>query len=143
MYFETVDSKTCTWEYNICQPCTHRVIFMKTPDNRVWEERAYMGDGVFAKKNYFALLAEINMTPERLAKCGHSPEEMGCRLYAGTSKLIKKVGDKVILLDLKYPEILSDDERPWQNRRPKLLEQQMPYIQLEEECECDICCAEW
>ena len=65
----------------------------------------------------------MNMSKSRLEKANCSPTEMGMKLYRGTTKLIKKSKGQIINLELKYPEILIDDERIWRSRRPALMEQ--------------------
>lgn len=141
--FETVDTKEITLVYDRNQPSSHKRWFMKTCDNKVWEEDAYNGDAVFGNKNYFALLAETNMSPSRLEKCKYSAEELGHRVYSGRAKLIKMQNGKPVDIEIKWPEICADDERPWKNRKPVFKTvASLCYPLLEEECECDYCCSE-
>lgn len=141
--FETVDTKRLTLVYDRDIPSSHKLWFLKTHDNRVWEEREYAGDAVFANKNYFVLLAEINMTPSRLAKCKYSAEELGRKIYYGNVKLVKLKAGNTIDIEIKYPEVCEDDERPWKNRKPVYsLVEELEYEVLEDACECDWCCRE-
>lgn len=139
--FETVDTKETTLVYDRNQPSSHKRWFMKTHDNKVWEEDEYKGDAVFGQKNYFELLAEINMSPSRLEKCKYTAEEIGRRVYSGRAKLIKIQNGAAVDIEIKWPEICADDERPWKNRKPVFtVVATLCYPVLTEECECDVCC---
>ncbi len=141
--FKTVDTNETTLVYDRDIPSSHKLWFMKAPDNRVWEERTYQGDAIFGGKSYFALLAELNMSPSKLAKCGYTPDELGRRIYDGRVKLLRIKAGKTSALEVVYPEICTDDERPWKNRCPHFeTVDTLEYEVLDEECECDWCCRE-
>lgn len=123
MNFTLSDSHKITRIYDIEDSRSHKCFFLKDDQNRVWSENQYKGDASFGGKNFFELLAEMNMSKSRLEKANCSPTEMGMKLYRGTTKLIKKSKGQIINLELKYPEILIDDERIWRSRRPALMEQ--------------------
>ena len=142
-HFKLSDSKEKTRTYERSKPSTHKRYFMKTPENKVWEENKYAGDAVFGGKNFFELVAELNKTPAELKRAKCSPTELGMKLYKGTVKIIKKVDGKIHNVELKFPEILADDERIWRNRKPELLgdvDALLPSSHTEDdniECECD------
>jgi NAD-dependent DNA ligase len=115
---------------------------MKDQANRVWTENRYSGDATFGGKNFFELLAELNKTPAELKRTKCSPTELGMKLYKGTTKIIKKVDGKIHNVELKFPELLVDDERIWRNRKPVLLgdvDALLPHGEEGVECECDEC----
>ena len=147
-HFKLSDSKEKTRTYERSKPSTHKRYFMKTPENKVWEENKYAGDAVFGGKNFFELVAELNKTPAELKRTKCSPTELGMKLYKGTVKIIKKVDGKIHNVELKFPELLVDDERIWRNRKPELLgdvDALLPSSHEEGEnieCECDECLAE-
>ena len=144
-HFKLSDSKEKTRTYERSKPSTHKRYFMKTQENKVWEENKYAGDAVFGGKNFFELVAELNKTPAELKRTKCSPTELGMKLYKGTVKIIKKVDGKIHNVELKFPEILADDERIWRNRKPELLgdvDALLPSSHEEGdniECECDEC----
>lgn len=141
--FTTVDTNEITLVHYADVPSSHKRWFMKSHDNKVWEEDYYKGDATFGNKNYFALLAESNMSQSRLKKCGYSAEVIGKKIYEGRVKLIEIKGGKQVDLEVKWPEICADDERPWKNRKPQFnIVDTLEYPVLEEECECDLCCGE-
>ena len=140
--FKLSDSDKFTRIYNIKDPRSHRWIFLKDDQHHVWHETQYKGDASFGGKNFFELLAEMNMSKSRLEKANCSPTEMGMKLYRGTTKLIKKSKGQIINLELKYPEILIDDERIWRGRRPVLVDlddSDDSDDSDESDCECDHC----
>lgn len=147
-HFKLSDSKEKTRTYERSKPSTHKRYFMKTQENKVWEENKYAGDAVFGGKNFFELVAELNKTPAELKRTKCSPTELGMKLYKGTVKIIKKVDGKIHNVELKFPELLVDDERIWRNRKPELLgdvDALLPSSHEEGEnieCECDECLAE-
>jgi NAD-dependent DNA ligase len=115
---------------------------MKDQANRVWTENRYSGDATFGGKNFFELIAELNKTPAELKRTKCSPTELGMKLYKGTTKIIKKVDGKIHNVELKFPELLVDDERIWRNRKPVLLgdvDALLPHGEEGVECECDEC----
>ncbi len=120
---------------------THKRYFMKDQANRVWEENTYAGDAVFGGKNFFELIAELNKSPAELKTLNCTPVEFGQKLYKGTTKIIKKVDGKIVNVELKFPEILEDDERLWKNRKPLLVGDLDALLPDNEEivCECDKC----
>jgi len=140
-HFKLSDNgKVQTKNFEKSRPSTHKRYFMKTQTNKVWEENKYAGDAVFGGKNFFELLAELNKTPSELKKLKCSPIEFGQKLYRGTTKIIKKNDGKIVNVELKYPEILEDDERLWKNRKPELvgdIDALLPDDHIC--CECDIC----
>jgi DNA ligase (NAD+) len=144
-HFKLSDSKEKTRTYERSKPSTHKRYFMKTQENKVWEENKYAGDAVFGGKNFFELVAELNKTPAELKRTKCSPTELGMKLYKGTVKIIKKVDGKIHNVELKFPELLADDERMWRNRKPELLgdvDALLPSSHEEGEnieCECDEC----
>jgi len=141
MNFKFSDSDKFTRIYDTKKTRSHKSFFLKDNQNRVWIEKQYKGDASFGGKNFFELLAEMNMSKSRLEKANCSPTEMGMKLYRGTTKLIKKSKGQIINLELKYPEILIDDERIWRSRRPMLID----YCDDDnddndsDDCECDYC----
>jgi DNA ligase (NAD+) len=147
-HFKLSDSKEKTRTYERSKPSTHKRYFMKTQENKVWEENKYAGDAVFGGKNFFELVAELNKTPAELKRTKCSPTELGMKLYKGTVKIIKKVDGKIHNVELKFPELLADDERIWRNRKPELLgdvDSLLPSSHEEGEnieCECDECLAD-
>ena len=147
-HFKLSDSKEKTRTYERSKPSTHKRYFMKTQENKVWEENKYAGDAVFGGKNFFELVAELNKTPAELKRTKCSPTELGMKLYKGTVKIIKKVDGKIHNVELKFPELLVDDERIWRNRKPELLgdvDSLLPSSHEEGEnieCECDECLAD-
>ena len=141
-HFKLSDSKENTRTYERSKPSTHKTYFMKTPENKVWEENRYTGNATFGGKNFFELVAELNKTPAELKRTKCSPTELGMKLYKGTTKIIKKVDGKIHNVELKFPELLVDDERIWRNRKPVLLgdvDALLPHGEEGEECECDEC----
>lgn len=144
MNFKFSDSEKFTRIYDVKDPRSHKWIFLKDDQHRVWEEKQYKGDASFGGKNFFELLAEMNMSKSRLEKANCSPTEIGMKLYRGTTKLIKKSKGQIINLELKYPEILIDDERIWRGRRPVLIDSCDSSASKESnddssDCECDYC----
>ncbi len=139
--FKTVDTNETTLVYDREIPSSHKLWFLKTPDNQVWEERAYKGDAIFGGKSYFELLAEMNMSKSRLAKCGYTADEIGRRIYDGRVKLIKIMKGKQGFVELRWPEVCADDEKPWKNRCPKFeVVEKLEYEVLDENaCDCDVC----
>lgn len=140
-HFKLSDSKENTRTYERSKPSTHKTYFMKDQANRVWTENRYSGDATFGGKNFFELIAELNKTPAELKRTKCSPTELGMKLYKGTTKIIKKVDGKIHNVELKFPELLVDDERIWRNRKPVLLgdvDALLPEGE-HEECECDEC----
>lgn len=135
------NNKVQTKTYEKSKPSTHKRYFMKTQENKVWEENHYAGDAVFGGKNFFELLAELNKTPAELKKLKCSSIEFGQKLYRGTTKIIKKKDGGIINVELKYPEILEDDERLWKNRKPSLVGNLDTLLPDDHtcECECDVC----
>ena len=135
------NAKNQTKTYEKSKPSTHKRYFMKTHENKVFEENKYAGDAMFGGKNFFELLAELNKTPAELKKLKCTPVEFGQKLYKGTTKIIKKVDGKITNVELKFPEILEDDEKIWKNRKPLLvgdLDALLPEDH-DYECECDEC----
>ena len=140
MNFKFSDSDKITRIYDTKNTRSHKWIFLKDDQHRVWDEKQYKGDAVFGGKNFFELLAEMNMSKSRLEKANCTPTEMGMKLYRGTTKLIKKSKGQIINLELKYPEILIDDERIWRGRRPVLVDSECDSDESDEsDCECDHC----
>lgn len=139
MNFILSDSDKFTRIYNIKDPRSHKSFFMMDDSRHMWTETQYKGDASFGGKNFFELLAEMNMSKSRLEKANCSPTEMGMKLYRGTTKLIKKSKGQIINLELKYPEILIDDEHSWKNRKPKIVTEIEDDGDDDEECECDCC----
>ena len=136
------NTKENTRTYERSKPSTHKTYFMKDQANRVWTENRYSGDATFGGKNFFELLAELNKTPAEFKRTKCSPTELGMKLYKGTTKIIKKVDGKIHNVELKFPELLVDDERIWRNRKPVLLgdvDALLPHGDDHEECECDEC----
>ena len=135
------NNKVQTKTFEKSKPSTHKRYFMKTQENKVWEENRYAGDAVFGGKNFFELLAELNKTPAELKKLKCSSIEFGQKLYRGTTKIIKKNDGKIINVELKYPEILEDDERLWKNRKPSLVGDLDVLLPDDHtcDCECDVC----
>ena len=135
------NAKNQTKTYEKSKPSTHKRYFMKTQENKVFEENKYAGDAMFGGKNFFELFAELNKTPAELKKLKCTPVEFGQKLYKGTTKIIKKVDGKIVNVELKFPEILEDDEKIWKNRKP-LLVGDLDVLLPEDhdyECECDEC----
>ena len=85
--FKTSDTKDVTWIYEKSKPHSHKWYFLKDESFHVWTEREYKGDAVFGGKNYFELLAELNMPVGTLKNT--TATEMGMKLHLGTAKLIK------------------------------------------------------
>jgi hypothetical protein len=139
MNFKLSDSDKYTRVFDIKDPRSHKSFFLKDEQNRVWIEKQYKGDAIFGGKNFFELLAEMNMTKSRLEKANCSPTEIGMKLYRGTTKLIKKSKGQIINVELKYPEILIDDERIWRSRRPCLIDTVPDDSEDSSYCECDYC----
>ncbi len=138
--FKLSDSDKFTRTYDIKDPRSHKTFFMIDDSRHMWTETQYKGDASFGGKNFFELLAEMNMSKSRLEKANCSPTEMGMKLYRGTTKLIKKSKGQIINLELKYPEILIDDEHSWKNRKPKIItEIEHGDDDDDDECECDCC----
>ncbi len=136
MNFKLSDSNKFTRIYDINDSRSHKSFFLKDNQNHVWHEKQYKGDASFGGKNFFELLAEMNMSKSRLEKANCSPTEMGMKLYRGTTKLIKKSKGQIINLELKYPEILIDDERIWRSRRPELIDK-IPDDDSDSNSDCD------
>ncbi len=136
MNFKLSDSNKFTRIYDINDSRSHKSFFLKDNQNHVWHEKQYKGDASFGGKNFFELLAEMNMSKSRLEKANCSPTEMGMKLYRGTTKLIKKSKGQIINLELKYPEILIDDERIWRSRRPELIDK-IPDDDSDSDSDCD------
>ena len=140
--FKTSDTKDVTWIYEKSKPHSHKWYFLKDESFHVWTEREYKGDAVFGGKNYFELLAELNMPVGTLKNT--TATEMGMKLHLGTAKLIKKIKGESVNIELKYPEILVDDEHTWKNRKPEIIDQPVdePELDPSYECECDYCLSE-
>jgi len=139
--FTTTDKKTPTLVYDEAYPSSHRAYFMKTPDNRVFAESRYRGDGVFAGKSYFELLGELNLPPKSNIT---DVAAFGRAIAAGTTKIIRKTRDNNIeMREIIYPGIYEDDELIWRNRKPEICCQCVyPETQgATVECECDFCLA--
>jgi hypothetical protein len=139
--FMTSDS-SFTRIYDKFEPRSHKWYFLKDDSRHMWTETKYNGDACFGGKNFFELLAEMNMSKSRLDKANCTPTEMGMKLYRGTTKLIKKSKGQIINLELKYPEILIDDEHSWKNRKPKIVTEiadDDDDDDDDDECECDCC----
>lgn len=137
--FKTSDTKDVTWIYEKSKPHSHKWYFLKDESFRVWTESEYKGDAVFGGKNYFELLAELNMPVGKLKNS--TATEMGMKLHLGTAKLIKKIKGETVNIELKYPEILVDDEHTWKNRKPEIIDAPVDEPELDPlyECECDYC----
>jgi hypothetical protein len=139
--FTTTDKKTPTLVYDEAYPSSHRAYFMKTPDNRVFAESRYRGDGVFAGKSYFELLGELNLPPKSNIT---DIAAFGRAIAAGTTKIIRKTRDNNIeMREIIYPGIYEDDELIWRNRKPEIC-CQCVYPETQGamvECECDFCLA--
>ena len=137
--FKTSDTKDVTWIYEKSKPHSHKWYFLKDESFHVWTEREYKGDAVFGGKNYFELLAELNMPVGTLKNS--TATEMGMKLHLGTAKLIKKIKGETVNIELKYPEILVDDEHTWKNRKPEIIDAPVdePELDPSYECECDYC----
>jgi DNA ligase (NAD+) len=137
--FKTSDTKDVTWIYEKSKPHSHKWYFLKDESFRVWTEREYKGDATFGGKNYFELLAELNVPVGKLKNT--TATEMGMKLHLGTAKLIKKIKGETVNIELKYPEILVDDEHTWKNRKPEIIDAPVdePELDPSYECECDYC----
>lgn len=136
MIFITTDTTMPTYIWSKTVPGTHKIYHMKTADNQVWTETTYNGDATFGGKNYFALVAELNATKTMLAKS--DPVELGQRIYNGSLKLISRKGGIVCPREIQWPEIVEDDERKWNNRKPVLSEWNVvPPMNVK--CDCDYC----
>lgn len=135
------NGKKQTKTYEKSKSSTHKRYFMKDQANRVWEENKYAGDAVFGGKNFFELIAELNKSPAELKTLNCTPVEFGQKLYKGTTKIIKKVDGKIVNVELKFPEILEDDERIWKNRKPLLVGDADVLLpdNADVACECDEC----
>ena len=136
--FTTIDKKTPTLIYDESYPSSHRAYFMKTPNNRVYEELHYKGDGVFAGKNYFELLGELNLPPKSNIT---DVTAFGKAIFAGTTKIIRRLSTKIETREVIYPGIYEDDELIWKNQKTEIARDWVyPETQGKSvECECDFC----
>ena len=136
--FTTIDKKTPTLIYDESYPSSHRAYFMKTPNNRVYEELHYKGDGVFAGKDYFELLGELNLPPKSNIT---DVTAFGKAIFAGTTKIIRRSSTKIETRDIIYPGIYEDDELIWKNQKTEIARDWVyPETQGKSvECECDFC----
>ena len=139
LIFQTNDTRAPTLIYDEAYPSSHRKYFMKTRDNCVYEERQYRGDGIFAGKNYFELLGELNRPPNSKIT---DNETFGRALFWGHTKVIRKNREgKIETREVIYPAIVADDERIWKNQKPALCTECV-YPEMRgviTECECDFC----
>ena len=137
MYFKTVDTNEPTLVYDMAFPSSHKHYFLKSASNKVYWEKTYTGNGVFAGKDYFIWVAELNLKNYK-TKSDYELREIGENLYKGTHKIF--VGGKE--KQIQWPEILADDEKPWKNRKPEMYLKPPKYPELEGKCvncECDVC----
>ena len=61
MYFKTVDTNEPTLVYDMAFPSSHKHYFLKSASNKVYWEKTYTGNGVFAGSTSMYLVLVISM----------------------------------------------------------------------------------